>query len=661
MTQQRPATLRLICKMWLGVFFLCICGGCGGDGKSVEHESSGIQSRWSTLGTRSTEAKPNIPVSPGRITGWSDYNPPAVYSRRMSTEHHIVMPDGAKLAATVVTPVDDSGKPVSMPLPTIVSMTAYNKLVGSFVPALGGANAYLVSHGYVHVIVDVRGTGASDGRWDSFGEPEQADYLPILQWIADQPFCDGNIGLYGISYVGITALLATTRGHPAVKAVFPIFPSADPYRDLVFAGGQVNLGFYPFWFIVVETLNLLNTNLLTDPLAWLTQLSDRLNSALGEFSIPVLLDSVLGGEDIALDSEFWRIRSPIEQAEKIRVPTFIVGGLQDIFQRGEPLLYEALKNQTTTKLLIGPWAHLDVLDVGPLTTKIPNGGVPPLDHIALQWFDRYLKGLNNGADQLPPVTQYVLGDGGFVSSADWPHPEAQAKRYYLRAQGALTEQAPVAEETDQQILQQPFSGLCSPSTDQSTGGVQGILPLPCYQYDNLATLLDARYETAPLDEGLYLNGPLQADIWISTSSKDTAISVRISDVSPTGQAAPVSDGLLMASLREVDERRSRTLNGVMIQPWHMFSPETKMPLAPGGEPVLLRVEIAPASAFIAAGHRLRVSIGSIDFWHGIPPLPDLIAVLGGLTTVHVSEKHVSGIVVPVVPGGIAPESRIPDL
>ncbi len=99
------------------------------------------------------------------------------------------------------------------------------------------------------------------------------------------------------------------------------------------------------------------------------------------------------GDENKYDTEFWRIRSPLEQIDKITAPTFVVGGLNDIFQRGEPLIYEGLKDHTTAKLLIGPWEHLD----GSSGAGLPADGVPALANIRLAWFDQYLKGMDTGA------------------------------------------------------------------------------------------------------------------------------------------------------------------------------------------------------------------------------------------------------------------------
>ena len=199
------------------------------------------------------------------------------------------------------------------------------------------------------------------------------------------------------------------------------------------------------------------------------------------------------------------------------------------------------------------------------------------------------------------------------------------------------------------VLQQPLNGVCSASTAQWTAGLVGLLPLPCFEEDNLATLLDARFDTPPMTAPMWVSGPIQADLWISTTALNAGVSVRVADVAPDGSARALTNGLLTASFRAVDASRSRYLDGEMIQPWHPFTAESEQTVTPG-EPMLLQVEVFPSSFMIAEGHRLRISVGPSDIPHGLPPLPDLIPGLLGAMTILSDEAHPSSVVLPVVPG-----------
>lgn len=648
------------CALWLAA---CSGGSSGGaaaspSGASNPQDTGGAApapgtSPWTTLGTRAAPARADTPIAANAGAVWSDYDPPLTYSGMQTrATQFITMRDGVKLAAYVTLPTDASGDAVNGPLPTILIQTSYNggaeTYAGSIGSVLGAADPYLVEHGYAVVVVDVRGTGQSGGVWQAFGAEEQADYGEVVDWVQSQPWCDGNIGVYGVSYLGITAVITAAQDHPAVKAAFPIVPIGDGYRDIVFTGGQVNPTFIPFWLTLVTALSVTNPCALTDPATCGPTTLQHLSNALTQFQAPLVLKALLGDGTTAYDDpapdSFWAIRSPLENDGKISVPTFIVGGLHDLFQRSEPLTYEAIKNQTTTKLLIGPWTHLEA----GLGQGLPADGVPPLNHIALRWFDQYLKGLSVGADALPNVTQYVAGLGHYVTAVDWPHPQATAQRLYLHADKSLGEDVPAKNATPHIFVANPLEGLCSISASQWTAGILGFIPVPCFTNDNSANLWNVNYQTPVLDAGLYLNGPIEADVWISSSAQDASVSVRVDDVGPDGTAVALTNGLQTASLRAVDETRSRTLDGEMIQPWHPYTQASTQALVPG-QPTLVRVEIFPTSAYLAPGHRLQVSIGASNVAQGLPPIPTLLGTLSLSTTLYDDADHPSSVVLPVVP------------
>ncbi|MBQ0715219.1 MAG: hypothetical protein KBT56_08635 [Paraperlucidibaca sp.] len=176
----------------------------------------------------------------------------------------------------------------------------------------------------------------------------------------------------------------------------------------------------------------------------------------------------------------------------------------------------------------------------------------------------------------------------------------------------------------------------------------GLIPTPCTTDNRIADALSISYQTAPMEEDYYINGPMQADIWMATTASDASLSVRISDVSPSGAAVPLSNGLQAVSFRKVDESRSRKLDGQSIQPWHPFTADSVLPVTPN-EPVLVPVEIFTTSAVVAKGHSLRVSIGPSNLPQGIPSLPTLLQSLLGTITIYNDAKHPSSLVLPIVP------------
>lgn len=638
-----PAWARAL--LLTGVTALAGCGNSLAPIESSGGAGPAPGSRWSTLGTSTTLAAPGTIIDANANGSWSSYDPPAEYAgiARMPVQF-ITMRDGTRLAAYVTMPADADGNAAAGPFPVVLVQTPYNGVVGSFTNQLGGADPYIVRHGYATVVVDVRGTGQSEGVWEAFGEAEQADYAEVTSWAATQPFSNGRIGLFGVSYLGITTMLTAAQNHPAVKAAFPIVPIGDGYRDIVFTGGQVNPTFIPLWLSLITVLGVTNPTALTDPANGAPIVLEHLLNAALRFQAPLVLQALTGDPDTAYDGAFWRTRSPLEVLDRVTVPTFVVGGLRDLFQRSEPTSYETLKTRVPAKLLMGPWTHLEAA----FGAGLPRDGVPVLNQIQLRWFDQYVKGLAVGAETIPNVTQWIYGAERYATARDWPHPDAQARRYYLRANGGLSTEAPAADEAVSRALQLPITGLCSASTVQWTAGAAGFIPLPCFENSNASDRLAIVYETAPLTEPMYLNGPIQADVWMDTTAGDAGLSIRVSDVDERGIARSLTNGLQTASLRAVDVSRSRTLDGQMIQPWHPYTQASVTPL-PSDGPVLVPVEVFATSAVIAAGHRLRVSVGASNLPQGVPPLGTLLQSLAGILSIHSNAAQPSSVVLPVVP------------
>ncbi len=626
------------------VVFAAGCGGGSPDNSAVPPNPTAT-SNWSTLGSRDAAAVEGSAITTNGNAAWTAYDPPAAFAgiARMPVQF-ITLRDGVRLATYVTLPADAAGNPATGRFPVVLVQTPYNGVVGGQIDGLGGADPYIVGHGYATVVVDVRGTGQSEGVWEAFGETEQADYAEVTEWAATQAFSNGRIGLYGVSYLAIAAVLTAAQNHPAVKAAFPIVPIGDGYRDIVFTGGQVNPTFIPLWLGLITALGVTNPTALTDPANGLPTVLEHLSNAALRFQAPLILGALAGNPDTAYDGAFWRSRSPLEVLGRVRVPTFVVGGNRDLFQRSEPMSYEVLKRNVPAKLLMGPWTHLDAA----FGAGLPRDGVPLLNQIQLRWFDQYVKGLDVGADSIPNVTQWVYGAERYVTARDWPHPDARAQRLYLHANGGLSTDSPGATEPVSRALQVPIGGLCSASTVQWTAGAAGYIPLPCFENSNASDRLAIVYETAPLAAPMVLNGPIQADIWMESTAGDAGLSIRVSDVDERGTARTLTNGLQTASLRAVDASRSRTLDGQMIQPWHPYTQASVQPL-PRGEPVLVPVEVFQTSAVIAAGHRLRVSVSASNLPQGVPPLPTLLQSLAGILTIHQDAARPSSVVLPVVP------------
>jgi putative CocE/NonD family hydrolase len=568
---------------------------------------------------------------------WTSYDRPAQYGVVVDKDVLIPMRDGTLLYANVERP-DKPGR-----YPVLVTQTPYGK-DGIVISALGSGTSYMARRGYVVVTVDVRGTGVSQGTWDSFGEPEQRDGYDTVEWAARQSWSNGKVGLAGMSYMAITQLTTAALRPPHLRAIFPIVPMADGYRDIVFSGGDINVSFIPLWLGLVTASSITPPSYALDGspqglLRGLTTLTSHLSGAVN-FQAATVLRSAVADDAVAYDSEFWRTRSPLELVDRINVPAFVVGGLHDIFQRGEPIIYERLKSRVPTRLLIGPWTHVTT------GSGLPRDGVPSLDQIQLRWFDRWLKGIDTKVERIPAVTQYAYGVERYETVPDWPHPRLDPQRWHLRGGGRFTREAPKAGEAPKSFVQHPLSGICTMSTEQWTAGLAG--GIPCTQDERPNELSGGvTYTSQPLERDLHVNGPIAARLWLTTTAADAAVSVRVSDVQPDGSVRAMTTGWQTASFRASDRSRARVVRGRLLAPWHPFTKESVLPVT-AGEPTQVEVEVFPTDVVFRKGHRIRITIDPADFPHQVPPLPAFLDRLGGQVSILTDPKHASAIILPVV-------------
>jgi putative CocE/NonD family hydrolase len=193
----------------------------------------------------------------------------------------------------------------------------------------------------------------------------------------------------------------------------------------------------------------------------------------------------------------------------------------------------------------------------------------------------------------------------------------------------------------------PVTGICTRSTSQWLIGVlDGTGCARDNQVDEKVGSLT--YTSRPLTEELVVNGPIQADVWVTTTNPEAVVSVAVSDVAPDGTSRGLTNGLLLARHRAVDPARSRTIGGQSVQPWHPFTAAAALPVVPG-RPMLLPIEVFPTSAVLAPGHRLRITIAPYDVPHALPALPGALTALGGVTRVLSDAAHPSSVVLSVVP------------
>ncbi len=570
---------------------------------------------------------PQLPVPPPQYAGTvTDTNVP------------IPMSDGVNLLADVFRPAGAG----TTRFPVIVTMTPYNKTVFDSIVADGT----LVRHGYVQVVVDVRGTGSSPGSWESFGAREQQDFVEVLAWARQQPWSNGVLGTAGPSYMAINQLLVAERRPAGLKAIFPIVPGGDLYRDVVYHGGELDAGFIPLWLGLVKGAGLVPPT--SGELPWLTSLLTQSAS----FPAQAITQGLTGG-DLAFDGPFYQLRDPLTHIDQINVPTFVIGGWWDLFQRSEPFIYQQLRLPPGQKqLLMGPWYHATPF-VSPSSTGLADGPDTPqsFDDLQILWFDHWLKGINNGIGDYGPVTVYQLGASTWRREQTWP-PPVNYQRMYLApgASGSLAgtlQPDPPSAGGSVTIQPNPAWGVCSRSLVQWTAGLANI-SANCTSDNATAEQGAATFTTAPVQTPTQISGPLDVHLRGSTSTRDGYWVADITDVGPDGHSTQVTSGWLLMSRRALDPQRSvRTASGDLAVPFHPFTQDSLLPVTPG-TPYDLDIEVFGTNLVLEPGHSLRLVLRTNDSPHALPTVPDQLNLLGAVQTVDLTPNDPSYVTVPFV-------------
>ncbi|QLY32249.1 CocE/NonD family hydrolase [Nocardia huaxiensis] len=588
----------------------------------------------------------------------------------------ITMSDGTVLKANVYHPADAAGRPIADPTPTIVNFTPYTKL-GSMIAdsmlsipglsdmvvqlfrnidltgtpisgltdltkALGGGllrtftvDRQLIKSGYTQVVVDVRGTGFSQGIWDVLGPREQLDTVETIDWASRQSWSTGDIGLTGISYSGLNQLQAAAKNPPALQAIFPVVPSRNPFRDLVAPGGAVGVTFMPMWLAAVNGGKLVPdmTALLQGrfDMAWLaSRLADPFTfvDALLEIFLQPDIDQLSPKVRQLLDSGGDLRRSWETDPAQITVPTFITGGWHDVFVASQADVYRRLAVPPGQKqILIGDGYHISN------GNESGRPGQPPrMDVLQRAWFDKWLKGIDNGIDTYGPVTMKEQG-GAWITASGFPDEDAiEHQRMYLSPVSSGTGGHSVHDgslftapsEWPETLTVAPgLTGLCSRDAAQETIGIVSVIDA-CGKDSRIWESNGLTFTSAPVGSATTISGPIAVHLNTVHDTADGYWVATVNDVAPDGTSVTLSSGQLVASLRAIDESRStRSPNGDYTDPVPDLSLDTRQRTEPG-VPVTLDISIAGVDAVLQPGHRLRVDVYAGNFPKGLPPLAILL-------------------------------------
>ncbi|MEU8890438.1 CocE/NonD family hydrolase [Streptomyces sp. NPDC048442] len=512
-------------------------------------------------------------------------------------EEHVLVPvrDGTRLSARIWRPVSCDEEPV----PAVLEYIPYRKRDLSAVRD-SIHHPYLAGHGYACVRVDLRGTGESEGVLaDEYLEQEQTDALDVLAWLAEQPWCDGNTGMMGISWGAFAALQTAARRPPSLRAVVLASFTDDRYADdMHYMGGTMlsdNLAEAGTMFAYATCP--------PDPALVGERWRDMWHERM-ENTRPWILNWLRHQRR----DDYWRHASVCEDYTAVQVPVLASSGWADGYSNAVTRVLEHL--DVPRKGLIGPWSH-----------KYPHLGEPgpAIGYLqeVVRWWDHWLKGVENGVmdgpmlqawmqDSVPPSTSYEERPGRWVGEPSWPSPHITPVSHRLLRHRIAAEEA-------SETAGGPMTVRSPLSVGQFAGKWASYNAPPDLPYDQReedgGSLV---FDTEPLAEPVEILGTPTVELDLTVSEPVATVAARLSDVAPDGSATRVTYGLLNLT------HRAGT-----------GSPE---PLEPGRR-YRATVQLNGVAQAFPPGHRIRLSL-STSYWPLAwpAPRPALLSVYEGTST-----------------------------
>jgi len=561
---------------------------------------------------------------------------------------YVAMRDGIRLAVDVYLP-EGAERPER--LPAIAVFTPYYRRFKVTAPGAEPSpnvaiyRDFFVTRGYALVTVDVRGCGASFGARDCFRSPrEREDHREIADWIVSQPWSNGAIGSTGISYLGAAACFLASTGHPAVKAIAPLFAVHDTYSDHLFPGGVKCTTVTENYDDLVRALDLD----LRDKLAPYPYFNDvryagpapvdedpegqllahaldahrdsfRMRDLAPEFAFREEAASHDPGMHSGTFSPYWYLGQIPGQ-----VNIYSVSGWYDGSAFANGAIARFLSNPgADNRLLLGPWDHGARTNGSPWRNGPPQPQFPVLGEV-LRFFDEHLAGKDTGLRHEAPVHFHTLREEKWQAADTWP-PHDASTRLYLAEDGRLEPQAPRAASVA------PYKVRFTTGTGQNSRFERlGALAVLDY-YKDWQGREDGMlcFTTAPFERQAELSGHATVQLHLSTSEHDASVFVYLSEVDADGRSSFITEGLLrLLHRREAQPPASYRANW----PYRTFRREHASHMQPG-VPETVRFALLPVSWTLQAGSRLRMAIAGTDADHfaqvpsGRPP--HLKFTLGG--------------------------------
>ncbi len=502
----------------------------------------------------------------------------------------VPMRDGITLLADVHRP-DEKGR-----YPALVAASPYPRQMQDLGAPAGfieaGATDFWVPRGYVHVIANVRGTGGSGGTFGFFDPQERRDVFDLVEWVATQPWCDGSVGMIGISYFAMTQLEAAVERPPHLKAIFPVAATADLYEGACHHGLASTSFITPFLSMMGLTSDRSDAFWRRNPVIALARrilanprLHRRFATMNGESAVTMMRQLLKlphnphPWDDLFLDvvvkhphrDQWWEQRNLLPLLEEVDIPVYLGCDWENV-PLHLPSTFTAWK-----ALADNPNVRMGMLGRFGLTWPWES-----LHHEALAWYDHWLKGADTGIMDGPPIRYVLPGSDGWHTAEAWP-PPATYLALALRADGALSE-------------------------DEGAPGAREYLTLGAGLNRARPSTIDPpaalTWTSAPLPAALDVVGDVELRLTATATASDTGWLATLQDVAPDGGVTDVTAGWLRASLRTVDDAASR--DGAPVLPC------TDAVAVPVGQDVEYRIPLVANACRFRPGHRVRMVLTSDD-------------------------------------------------
>lgn len=542
---------------------------------------------------------------------------PGPYEVEWTRNVRIPMPDGITLAADLHRP--KQAQTAGERFPAIIEYTPYHKNNNAAYGPRATRYPYFASHGYVFVNVDIRGTGDSEGCNTAPTSPEEVqDNLEVIRWCAQQPWCDGNVGMIGISYTAGVCYDAARQAPEELKAIIVCQMCSDWYDGMACPGGSPRPFAYENYAPLMAAYNFAPPDPELVGRNWEEIWQQRL-----EGSRPWALAYL---ENLR-DGPFWESRLLRGHEEQVRAATFLIGGWCDWYPDDLLRVYSRL--QCPKRVLIGPWTHNYPENAWPLP-RINDR------YECLRWFDRHLKGVDTDPerplDQELPISLFVRehaapvllrreDPGHFRHAAQWPPEQAQnlTISWTCPTGPSRSVQSPADLDGEVQVPYRPDVGAAA-----GRYAIGQMLPgwgMPDDQRLDEPFSLVLTGDVLP--DGLELCGVPQVELSLSCTAEIAFLSAKLCDVAPDGTSVLITKGVLNLT--------------------HRDSYTHPAPLIPG-EIYPLRVPLQATAYRLRPGHRLRIMIAAADFQNAWPtPTPHYL-------TIHFGLRRRFGVVLPGMQG-----------